>query len=128
MSETKFNALSDVKIKTLVCKSGTHIRTFLTLFSQTQKYFEFYRVCVQLETSFLTNTRILWILQNTYLYTSPKLTVYNGGLSKICHVFVSMQPSSSTGSHVSSNNSVILSIYTSFDCLENKHFGDSEFH
>lgn len=57
---------------------------------------------------------------NAYLYTSPKLTVYNGRLSKICHVFASMQPSSSTGPHVSSNNSLILSICTSFNCLEKK--------
>lgn len=54
-----------------------------------------------------------------YLYTNPKLIVYNGRLNITCRVLTSMQPSSSISFHVSFNNILILYIHTPFDCIEN---------
>lgn len=91
-------------------KSGTHTY-ILKLFSQSHKYFELCRICIQLRTPKTQH--------ECYLYIKSKLTIYNGQLNIRCHIFTSMQPSSSISFHVSFNNCLILSIYTSFDCVKN---------
>lgn len=110
MTESNLIAESDLNIKTLIYKKW-NAYVYSQIFSQSQRYFEFYRICVQLQTLKTQN--------ECYLYSNLKLIVYYSRLNKTCHVFVFMQPSSSTSFHVSFNNYLILSIHTSFDCVEN---------